>query len=96
MSSNPFELSNDAVEDALQTLRSIGVRSAEKKTSFQIKVGPFNFYPVKGTIMHDSDHKARRERGLEAFINILRKNRLVSSTGPATPAVRLVVPDDNS
>lgn len=96
MTDNPFAYSNNAVNETIQVLRAAGVRSVHKKTCFQIKVGPFNFYPVKGTIFHDGEHKARPERGLEAFINLLEMEGMAVSPAPATPGARLVVPNDDS
>jgi hypothetical protein len=56
-------------------LERLGVeRVRHKQTSeFQIKVGPYNYYPGKGTIFIDGDREARPERGLESFITLLRK-----------------------
>jgi hypothetical protein len=59
---------------ALERLRAERIR--HKQTSeFQIKVGPYNFYPGKGTIFTDGGREARAERGLESFIIIVRKLR---------------------
>ena len=57
---------------ALERLRAERVH--HKQTSdFQIKVGPYNFYPGKGTIFMDRAPKARPERGLDNFVTLLRK-----------------------
>nr|BCF14662.1 hypothetical protein XF13B_13530 [Bradyrhizobium diazoefficiens] len=59
---------------ALDRLRA--ERIWHKQTSeFQIKVGPYNFYPGKGTIFMDRDVEARPERGLETFISLVCKLR---------------------
>ncbi len=60
------------MNSALERLRTERIR--HKQTSeYQIKVGPYNFYPGKGTIFMDSDREARPERGLDAFVVLLRK-----------------------
>ena len=59
---------------ALHRLRAEGIQY--KQTSdFQIKVGPYNFYPGKGTIFMDKEVEARVERGLDNFVNIVSKLR---------------------
>ncbi len=69
-------LSNkEAVDHAIGALQQAGVRFT-KKTAFQIKIGPFNYYPVKGTIYRDGETEARETRGLDAFMNLLRKSGL--------------------
>jgi hypothetical protein len=59
---------------ALERLAAERIRH-EQTSAFQIKVGPFNFYPGKGTIYMDGDQKARPERGLEAFIALISQVR---------------------
>ncbi|MDA9505852.1 hypothetical protein XI09_14655 [Bradyrhizobium sp. CCBAU 11386] len=57
---------------ALERLRTERIR--HKQTSeYQIKVGPYNFYPGKGTIFMDGDREARPERGIDGFVALLRK-----------------------
>jgi hypothetical protein len=59
---------------ALERLRAERIR--HKQTSeFQIKVGPYNYYPGKGTIFMDRDLGARPERGLDKFIRLVCKLR---------------------
>lgn len=59
---------------ALEQLRTAGI--IHRQTSdHQIKVGPYNFYPVKGTIYLDKERSARPERGLDSFIKIISKLR---------------------
>ena len=47
----------------------------ERKNEYHLKVGKFNFYPVKGTIYCDRDKKPLCERGLDAFMHILEKEK---------------------
>lgn len=62
------------MNDALERLRAERIRY--KQTSeFQIKVGPYNYYPGKGTIFMDRDRAARPERGLDNFIRLVCKLR---------------------
>ena len=35
---------------------------------YQLKIGKWNFYPAKGTIIRDGQEAAEDERGLDAFI----------------------------
>jgi hypothetical protein len=69
---------------ALERLAAERIRHAQT-SKFQIKVGPYNFYPGKGTIYLDGELEARSERGLEEFLGLLakvraRNPRLVEST----------------
>ena len=59
---------------ALERLAAERIRH-EQTSDFQIKVGPYNFYPNKGTIYMDGDQKARPERGLEDFLTLIIKVR---------------------
>ena len=59
---------------ALERLVAERVRHSQT-SAFQIKVGPFNFYPDRGTIYMDGDQKARPERGLENFLGLISKVR---------------------
>ncbi|MEY9392086.1 hypothetical protein ABIF65_011656 [Bradyrhizobium japonicum] len=59
---------------ALERLAAERIRH-EQTSKFQIKVGPYNFYPDKGTIYMDRDQKARLERGLEEFLALITKLR---------------------
>ena len=59
---------------ALERLAAERIRHAQK-SDFQIKVGPFNFYPDKGTIYMDRDREARPERGLEDLLALIAKVR---------------------
>lgn len=60
------------MSSALARLRSERVRH-EQRSEYQIKVGPYNFYPGRGTIFMDGDREARPERGLDEFVVLLRK-----------------------
>ena len=61
-------------EMSLALKRLCAERIRHKQTSdYQIKVGPYNFYPGKGTIFLDGDREARPERGIEAFIKMMLK-----------------------
>ncbi len=44
-----------------------------RPTAFQIKVGPFNYYPSKGKIYVDPAEK-REERGFDAFLKLIEKS----------------------
>lgn len=72
------------MEEAAAALARQEIRFVQK-TGFQIKVGQFNFYPNKGTIYIDGQ-KALAEKGLDAFIRLLRRARLA----PEKPRVQPV------
>lgn len=57
---------------ALERLRAERIRH-QQTSEYQIKVGPYNFYPGKGTIFVDGEEKVRTERGLDSFVDLLRK-----------------------
>lgn len=68
------ERSSPDMNIALERLAAERIQH-EQTSAFQIKVGPFNFYPGKGTIYMDGDQKARPERGLENFLALITKLR---------------------
>lgn len=65
---------NDKMKLAMEHLDAESIRY-KVKTAFQLKVGPYSFYPGKGTIYMDGDLESRPERGLEHFLTIVRKLR---------------------
>lgn len=76
--------------DRLQTERI----NHRRTSPFQIKVGPYNFYPGRGTIFVDGEIKARSQRGLDNFIMLIRNPRNQSHqitnklTNHGTPAAQ--------
>jgi hypothetical protein len=64
----------DKMKAAMERLDAEGVRY-KQTTAFQLKVGPYNFYPDTGRIYADREPKSRAERGLEHFLTIVRKLR---------------------
>lgn len=78
------DLNSPEMNRALQRLAAERIRHAQTST-FQIKVGPFNFYPDRGTIYIDGDQQARPERGLENFIALVAKVR-ARNPRPLEPA----------
>ena len=71
---NQNEDGYDKMRLAMERLDAERVRY-KKTTAFQLKVGPYNFYPGKCTIYMDGDQKFRPERGLDHFLMIVRKLR---------------------
>ena len=61
---------NEAMRLAIEALTEAGIRCTRPHPS-QLKVGPLNFYPTKGTIIQDGDIKAWEDTGLEYFISYL-------------------------
>ena len=58
---------------ALKELEELGYRPI-KCSTHQLKIGPYNYYPAKRTIFKDLESKARNQRGLSEFINILESD----------------------
>lgn len=56
----------------------------QQKSSHHLKVRNFNYWPRKGTIMLDAENTRRTEKGITAFIKILRRAGLTET--PATVA----------
>jgi hypothetical protein len=44
-----------------------------RPTEWQLKIGPFNFYPDKGTILRDGDRQPHSGRGLAALEKLLAR-----------------------
>jgi hypothetical protein len=96
MSAEPYTFSSDeAVDQAIMVLKEAGVRYIEKKTQFQLKIGPFNYYPAKGTIYRDGEPKARSESGVQALVALLRKSGMTVAKGTtdSPPTIKLIFPD---
>lgn len=66
------------MQEATAALQRAGA-PFEQKTEFHIKVHAFNFWPETGTIMVDGELKRRSEKGLPAFMRLLRDARLASA-----------------
>lgn len=77
-----------AMHQASAALVRAGV-NFQQPSPYQIKVGQFSFYPTKGTIFRDGETGARNERGLSAFLRILR------DTGHADAQDKPVKPVDD-
>jgi len=76
----------------MESLDVEGIRF-RKLTAFQLKVGLYSFYPGKGTIYLDCAPQARAERGLECFIELVRRVSKSSSRSSkldrtGAPAIR--------
>jgi hypothetical protein len=69
---------DDAMAAAEAWLRRAGVRFT-RKTTFQLKIGRVNFYPVRGSIFVDGEPGQRAERGLNALENVLRQFGLLAT-----------------
>ena len=60
------------MNSALERLRAERIRH-QQTSEYQIKVGPYNFYPGKGKIFVDGEEGVRTERGLDSFVALLCK-----------------------
>jgi hypothetical protein len=56
--------------EALAWLDAHGIR-VTRPTAWQLKIGPYNYYPDKGTIHRDGDRQPHPERGLPALQQLL-------------------------
>jgi hypothetical protein len=63
-----------AMKAAIKRLKREGIHF-ERVSPHQLKVEEFNYYPGKGTIFVDQELKARQEKGLGAFIALVRARR---------------------
>ncbi|UGA43020.1 hypothetical protein HU230_0032820 [Bradyrhizobium quebecense] len=70
---------SDEMNSAIKRLTALGIRH-QQTSPFQIKVGPYNFYPNKGTIYLDGAKTALTERGLEKFLTILNNVRTLNKS----------------
>lgn len=66
------QTSETAMLEAENWLRARGVRYATHPPH-HLKVGEVNYYPRAGTIFVDEERESRRERGLDALSEILRR-----------------------
>jgi len=62
---------------AISELEEKGVKLV-RTSRFQLKVGPFNFWPDSGTITRDG-HPPLAKRGLEAFLEMIPQRSLTFS-----------------
>lgn len=53
--------------------------SVRRPTEWQLKVGPINFYPDRGTIICDGEVEPLLHRGLSAFQEHLTRNTTCSA-----------------
>lgn len=74
------------MSEAIKTLSEKGYKIV-RKTPYQLKIGPFNFWPDTGRIHIDGKSKMTK-RGLEDFIDLLP----APQTRPATISLSSVFP----
>ncbi len=60
-----------ALTEALNWLDAQGIRYT-RPTEWQLKIGPYSFWPGKGTIHRDGDRQPHPDRGLPALQQLLR------------------------
>lgn len=63
------QLADLAMKDAIDWLNAQGIRFLPKPG--QLKIGPINFWPGRGTITVDGDAGKRPENGLEGLKSLL-------------------------
>lgn len=58
-----------AMRDAIDALNAAGVRFT-RQTEHHLKIGPWNYYPTRGTLYHDAtSHNVMRDVDLDALID---------------------------
>ena len=75
MSATPRTEPSQAMAEAAAALTRAGVKF-ERKTAFHLKVQAWNFWPSSGKIFRNGGTQKLEERGLPAFIRLLRKEGL--------------------
>jgi hypothetical protein len=89
-----------SMNQAVAALTRAGVRF-QQPTPFQLKVGSASYYPSKGTIFCDGEIRARDERGIAAFLRLLRHEGLADPDASLVcvaddlSSIFLDVPDDD-
>lgn len=55
------------MRDAIDALNAAGVRFT-RQTEHQLKIGPWNYYPARGTLFRDGENHVTRQVGLDALL----------------------------
>jgi hypothetical protein len=73
---NPLRRPSDSskMQQAIEWLENQGY-SFSRPTEWQLKIGLFNFYPDRGTILRDGDRHSHPRRGLSALQELLERSR---------------------
>lgn len=66
-----------AMAEAVAWLNQNGIRF-ESLPPYQLKIGPLNFWPVRGTITFDGEDQKRPEKGLDGLALLLESDRMYS------------------
>lgn len=70
------------MKDAMDELRRLKIPFS-RRNAHQLKFGPVNYYPTKGTIHVDEERTKRKEVGLAALLAVLEEFGLYKP-GPKT------------
>lgn len=63
----------------------------QKTSEFHLKVGDWNFWPSSGSIYRDGDPQKRPERGLDAFIKLIKSEYSDEESDDPTPTGALPI-----
>jgi hypothetical protein len=66
-----------AMAEAVAWLNQNGIRF-ESLPPYQLKIGPLNFWPGRGTITFDGEDQKRPEKGLDGLALLLESDRMYS------------------
>ncbi|MDD4911062.1 MAG: hypothetical protein PHP57_02095 [Sideroxydans sp.] len=64
-----------AMAEAVAWLNQNGIRF-ESLPPYQLKIGPLNFWPRRGTITFDGEDQKRPENGLDGLVLLLESDRM--------------------
>lgn len=64
-----------AMAEAVAWLNQNGIRF-ESLPPYQLKIGPLNFWPGRGTITFDGEDQKRPEKGLDGLMLLLESDRM--------------------
>lgn len=69
------EYESKAMEQAQSWLDSMGI-IYQYLPPYQLKIGPLNFWPRRGTITFDGEDQKRPEKGLDGLALLLESDRM--------------------
>ena len=62
-----LDVDGPEMRDAIDALNAAGVRFT-RQTEHQLKIGPWNYYPARGTLFRDGENQVTRQVGLDALL----------------------------
>lgn len=62
-----LDVDGPEMRDAIDALNAAGVRFT-RQTEHQLKIGPWNYYPARGTLFRDGDNGSARNVDLDTLM----------------------------